>query len=160
MFDPDCTRSGRLKAGAKPLDSHFDAFDLPSEQIGHVVSEASSVGGGVERESVIVPASSEGQDVQPLEAQIDQGHVTTDSSNSSGEEFEAWPPVVGHYTVDIPADKRMWRNSNTKMFHLSHEDHVRVLLCGRRITGSFKEHSGTIRFDAAKCRQCFRQKDA
>ena len=94
------------------------------------------------------------------EAVEPEGHVTTDSSSSSGEEFTNWPKVVGHYKVDIPVDKSMWLNSNTKMFHLSHVEHVKILLCGRRITSSFKSHTEPIRFDAAKCRQCFRLKDS
>jgi hypothetical protein len=103
----------------------------------------------------------EPQDVELENQCIDlDGHVTTDSSSSSGEEFGAWAPVVGHYKVDIPGDKSLWLNTNTKMFHLSHVEHVKILLCGRRITSSFKSHTAPIRFDAAKCRQCFRLKDS
>eukprot|EP00435_Cladocopium_sp_Y103_P071235 s724_g37.t1 len=90
----------------------------------------------------------------------EEGHVTTDSSDSSDDGDMAWGPVVGHYEIELPADKSLWRNQNSKMFHLSHEEHVRVLLCGRRITASFVKHSGAVRFDSAKCRQCFRLKDS
>ena len=93
-------------------------------------------------------------DDEPLE-----GHVTTDSSDSSDEENRI-SPVVGHYTVDIPEDKRLLLNQNSKMFHLSIVDHSRILLCGRRVSQSFKQHEGQVRYDSAKCRQCFRLKDS
>ena len=85
--------------------------------------------------------------------------MTTDSSDCSEGEQQQWSPVVGHYVVELPPDKRLWKNCNSKMFHLSHEDHVRVLLCGRRISESFARHDGAVRFDSAKCRTCFRLKD-
>jgi hypothetical protein len=48
-----------------------------------------------------------GIDVQGPEAsQEGEGHLTTDSSDSSGEEIAAWAPVIGHYAVEIPADKK------------------------------------------------------
>ena len=87
------------------------------------------------------------------------GHLTTDSSDSSDNEMASWAPVVGHYHVEIPDDKQLWLNVHTKMYHLSHHDHERVLLCSRRISANFKRHTGPVRFDAAKCRQCFRLRD-
>ena len=97
--------------------------------------------------------------VEPVGPQ-DEGRLTTDSSDSSGEEITAWAPIVGHYNVVIPDDKRLWLNSSTKMFRLSHDEHIRVLLCGRRISANFNRHDGQVRFDSAKCRQCFRLKDS
>lgn len=85
-----------------------------------------------------------------VDSQDLSGHATTDSSDSSGEEISAGAPVVGHCIVDFPSDKSLWANRNTKMFHLSHSDCVRVLLCGRRVTTSFIRHEDPIRFDAAK----------
>ena len=159
-FDPDCTRSGRLKSGAKPLDSSWTASASGSSdlQTGQKAGfeEVSQEGNVVSLESqpVLQEHGVEGS------LDVDEGHVTTDSSSSSGDEISAWAPVVGHCRVDIPDSKRVWLNSNTKMFHLSHAEHVKILLCGRRITNSFKSHSEPIRFDAAKCRQCFRLKDS
>ena len=159
-FDPDCTRSGRLKPGAKPLDSNWTTAAFGSGEM-----QAGQKAGSEEVQTETNVSSLEPQPVlqeQVGEGAVDveEGHVTTDSSCSSGDEIAAWAPVVGHCKVDIPESKRLWLNSNTKMFHLSHAEHVRVLLCGRRITGSFKRHSEPIRFDAAKCRQCFRLKDS
>ena len=160
VFDPDSTRSGRLKPGAKPLDSNWTAAASGSgsaleSQFAEVITidESSFVD--------LTQPKRETQDAEhePPCVELD-GHVTTDSSCSSGEEFGTWAPVVGHYKVDIPLDKSLWQNTNTKMFHLSHAEYVRILLCGRRITSSFKSHSAPIRFDAAKCRQCFRLKDS
>jgi hypothetical protein len=160
VFDPDSTRSGRLKPGAKPLDSNWTAAASGSgsaleSQFAEVITidESSFVD--------LTQPKRETQDAEhePPCVELD-GHVTTDSSCSSGEEFGTWAPVVGHYKVDIPLDKSLWQNTNTKMFHLSHAEYVRILLCGRRITSSVKSHSAPIRFDAAKCRQCFRLKDS
>ena len=160
VLDPDSTRSGRLKPGAKPLDSNWTAAASGSGsalEIQHAevitIDESSLVD--------LTQPKSETQDVELETPCVElDGHVTTDSSSSSGEEFGTWAPVVGHYKVDIPVDKSLWLNTNTKMFHLSHAEYVRILLCGRRITSSFKSHSGPIRFDAGKCRQCFRLKDS
>ena len=159
-FDPDCTRSGRLKPGAKPLDSNWTTAAFGSGEV-----QAGQKTGSEEVQTETNVSSLEPQPVlqeQVGEGAVDveEGHVTTDSSCSSGDEISAWAPVVGHCKVDIPESKRLWLNSNTKMFHLSHAEHVKVLLCGRRISGSFKSHSEPIRFDAAKCRQCFRLKDS
>ena len=93
-------------------------------------------------------------------ANEDEGHITTDSSDCSEGDKPAWGPVVGHYLITLPEDKKLWVNRNSKMFHLSYEQHVEILLCGRRITESFQGHTGNVRFDAAKCRQCFRLKDS
>ena len=160
IFEPDCTRSGRLKSGAKPLSGEMQGSGVIPEvdlEMSHDLSEDGPTFVSMpepdhpaEREQVDCVA-----DVQDLE-----GHATTDSSDSSGADLPAWAPVVGHYVVTIPENKQLWMNSNTKMFHLSHRDHVKVLLCGRRITASFKKHDEQIRFDSAKCRQCFRLKDS
>ena len=162
QFEPDCARSGRLKSGAKPLTGEFQdscaGQDIDRQETVDLVSDGHSsdfelVG---EQNAVVKKEQSESMaDGQEL-----SGHATTDSSDSSGGEISAWAPVVGHYVVDIPADKSLWANKNTKMFHLSHSEHVRVLLCGRRVTASFVRHEDPIRFDAAKCRQCFRLKNS
>ena len=160
IFNPDNTRSGRLQPGAKPLDGNWTVGQACSSDASHdKMDDVVTVGHGDKLDSsghVTLPQepSADPEAVEP------EGHVTTDSSSSSGEEFTNWPKVVGHYKVDIPVDKSMWLNSNTKMFHLSHVEHVKILLCGRRITSSFKSHTEPIRFDAAKCRQCFRLKDS
>ena len=160
IFNPDNTRSGRLQPGAKPLDGHFTVGQASSGESSHDTAQDVFV---VEPENPLdkvgLATVPQEPSEDPLAAELG-GHVTTDSSSSSGEEFQHWPKVVGHYKVDIPGDKSMWLNCNTKMFHLSHIEHVKVLLCGRRITNSFKSHSEPIRFDAAKCRQCFRLKDS
>ena len=132
---------------------------LPTSESVQGCSEAASLAAESECEVVSKPTEQSAERLQVESAEVD-GHVTTDSSDSLGEEIEAWAPIVGHYKVDIPSDKRMWLNTNSKMFHLSHEEHVKFLLCGRRISDSFKSHTGQIRFDSAKCRQCFRLKDS
>ena len=159
-FDPDCTRSGRLKSGAKPLDSSWTASASGSSDL-HTgqktgFEEVSQEGNlvSVESQPVLQEQGVEGS------LDVDEGHVTTDSSSSSGDEIAAWAPVVGHCRVEIPDSKRVCLNSNTRMFHLSHAEHVKILLCGRRISKSFKSYAEPIRFDAAKCRQCFRLKDS
>ena len=159
-FEPDCTRSGRLKPGAASLDhvdivgvvpvdsaSQLDGATVATDDAGHVAaSETVDAGSGINVQG-------------PEASQEEEGHLTTDSSDSSGEEIAAWAPVIGHYAVEIPADKKRWLNSNTKMFHLSHDENVHML-CGRRISANFHRNESQVRFDSAKCRQCFRLKDA
>ena len=157
-FDPDCTRSGRLKANAIPLDQ-VEAFSFnPSGQQFHGVGASAQ---NVENMSegswqkVTVEGSTE-----PEAEDLGQGHITTDSSDSSGSECQAYAPVIGHYLIDVPEDKKLWLNKNSRMFHLSGAEHVKVLLCGRRITSGFREHQGEVRYDSAKCKRCFRLKDS
>jgi len=159
IFEPDCTRSGRLKEGAVSLDK-VEAFAFradESDQTVDFVSESKDTEEASEAswQKVGEPAHS-AQGSEPLDA----GHVTTDSSDSSAEEFVERTPVVGHYTIDVPDNKALWLNQNSRMFHLAFEDHVKVLLCGRRITMGFKKHRGSVRYDSAKCKQCFRLKDS
>ena len=161
-FEPDCTRSGRLKPGAQPLSGE-QVVQIPHvDKDFQAVSKVSSNKPACDEDAVSIsePCREGDKPESVLEVQEPEGHVTTDSSDSSGPELAAWAPVVGHCIVDIPADKQMWLNSNSKMCHLSHSEHVKVLLCGRRITNSFKKHDNPIRFDAAKCRTCFRLRNS
>lgn len=161
IFEPDNTRSGRLKPGAEPLDRAGVEPAVPREAQaeGQCGAESFSEQVAVSHESQSMQMSSDPHE-PVLDHVEDEGHVTTDSSDCSDEGRQAWSPVVGHYVIDLPPDKKLWRNCNSKMFHLSHEDHVRVLLCGRRISDSFTRHDGAVRFDSAKCRSCFRLKDS
>ena len=162
VFEPDNTRSGRLKPGAGSLDNFGTGLVFPEEKSGADASGA----------EVVHDDASEASDKQSCQkvsleppsqvdtANEDEGHITTDSSDCSEGDKPAWGPVVGHYLITLPEDKKLWANRNSKMFHLSYEQHVKILLCGRRITESFQGHTGNVRFDAAKCRQCFRLKDS
>ena len=160
VFEPDNTRSGRLRPGTGPLDrDDFVGMEPPSDSV-HVLSESATVDGRSELDA----QSKSFQSVPVLESDGAgpselEGHLTTDSSDSSGDEMASWAPVVGHYHVEIPDDKQLWLNVHTKMFHLSHKEHERTLLCSRRISANFKRHTDHIRFDSAKCRQCFRLRD-
>ena len=160
IFEPDCTRSGRLKSGAKPLSGEFHGSGVVAGVDLEMSHEFSMDDPATFPAPEPVHHDDRVQGENAADVQDLEGHATTDSSDSSGADLPAWAPVVGHYVVTIPQNKRLWMNSNTKMFHLSHLDHVKALLCGRRITNSFKKHDDQIRFDSAKCRQCFRLKDS
>ena len=162
IFEPDNTRSGRLKPGVGPIEQAVIGAEGTGPLSAAGRSEPEHADDGhqkqMETSSVLQDAV---QSHEPVSEDMEEeGHVTTDSSDSSETEEQAWGPVVGHYEVSLPSDKTLWKNHNSKMFHLSHESYVRVLLCGRRITDSFSRHEGAVRFDAAKCRQCFRLKDS
>ena len=93
-FDPDCTRSGRLKTNATPLDQ-VEAFSFkPNVQQFHQTEtqeqnvEKLSAGTGQK-----VPATSS---TEPGAGELEQGHVTMDSSDSSEGEGQTLSPVVGH----------------------------------------------------------------
>ena len=166
IFEPDNTRSGRLRADAVALDKVSCFADRVEPQVGQLfesnVSEPESQREDLDSDCRSWQKVSEAPNLDTdaqMDEQPDGGHVTTDSSDSSDEE-PGWAPVVGHYTISVADNKKLWLNSNSKMFHLSHIEHVKVLLCGRRIGQSFKEHSGLVRFDSAKCRQCFRLMDS
>ena len=160
IFEPDASRSGRLRADAVPLDRVEFFAQRAEEPVRADGSEPETRGDGDRSEtddkswqkvSEVIPDA-------PVEVHAD-GHVTTDSSDSSDGEH-AWAPVIGHYTISVPDSKSLWLNQNSKMFHLSYAEHVKVPLCGRRIGQNFKQHSGLVRYDSAKCRQCFRLKDS
>ena len=158
VFDPDCTRSGRLKANAIPLDQveavSFNPKVQQFQRVGSSVQNVENMSDG-SWQKITVEGSTE------LETEdLGQGHITTDSSDSSESECRAYAPVIGHYLIDVPADKKLWLNKNSRMFHLSGAEYVKVLLCGRRITSGFREHQGEVRYDSAKCKACFRLKDS
>ena len=140
IFEPDNSRSGRLKSGAVPLDSIdvlasvLSGAKIDSEPAIHLEASKSTDQG----------ASHVAQVEQP-EPQEDNGHITTDPSDSSSEEKKL-SPVVGHRLVDLPSDKRLWLNHNSKMFHLSRQERNNILLCGRRVAAGFRRHEGSVRF--------------
>ena len=103
-FDPDCTRSGRLKANAVPLDQ-VEAFSfnpsvqqLQSSKITEQNVENISEGSWQK----VTVESSAGPETEDLE----QGHITTDSSDSESE-GPTYSPVIGHYLIDVPEDKKL-----------------------------------------------------
>ena len=133
---------------------------MPTVNSVHAGSEAATFEAESECEVLSKPPEPLSEQCHVGPEEVD-GHVTTDSSDSSGEDIAAWAPIVGgHYSVDVPADKRMWL-TNSKMLHLSHEEpeeHVKFLLCGRRISESFNSHTGQIRLDILrqkKARLCW-----
>ena len=158
IFEPDASRSGRLRADAIPLDrvNFFSQCVEPPIQVDGSEPESKFDG---DRSEVDDKSWHKIAEETPAADTHADGHVTTDSNDSSGGET-AWAPVVGHYTITVPESKSLWLNQNSKMFHLSYAEHVKVLLCGRRIGPNFKQHSGLVRYDSAKCRQCFRLKDS
>ena len=157
VFEPDNSRGGRLQAGAVSLDRvDFFATGLGAQTIPREDSadpEGDAAHSEVGSWNVVRAEPDETNEVGL------EGHVTTDSSDSS-DEGERLSPVVGHYTVTVPSDKQLWKNHNSKMFHLSRSEYNNVLLCGRRVGQAFKKHEGLIRYDSAKCRSCFRLKDS
>lgn len=135
VFEPDNTRSGRLKETALTLDQL------------NLISSSNLSG---------VEASQENEPVQnPGETEAD-GHATTETDETDDESCFV-SPVVGHYELLIPQDKSILWNKATKMFHLAEKHHTNVLLCGRARSGNMTAHLGPIRFDSAKRKQCFRQ---
>lgn len=159
LFEPDNSRSGRLHAGVFPLDK-MDFMATGAETTGEPEKQEP------EPQKVAEAAESEDGSWQKVtEAVVGEvtepaaeGHLTTDSSDSS-DEGSKWGPVVGHYTITVPSDKQLRLNHNSKMFHLSSIEHNKILLCGRRVGQNFHKHGGLVRYDSAKCRQCFRLKD-
>ena len=158
VFEPDNSRSGRLNAGAMSLDKTVFFATAPDERVEHADALQSTEGDaeGSELESWNLIQSAE---TVPVEEPVLNGHITTDSSDSSDEEVRV-TPVVGHYEISIPSDKQLWLNQNSKMFHLTRMEYRNVLLCGRRVGQNFRRHEGLVRYDSAKCRMCFRLKDS
>ena len=158
IFEPDNSRSGRLKSGAIPLSS-IDALASVSSGAKTDLGDATRDAIDLEANKRTDQGSLQSGQVEQPEQQEDHGHITTDSSDSSSQE-DMLSPVVGHHLVELPPDKRLWLNHNSKMFHLSRQEHNNILLCGRRVTAGFRRHEGSVRFDSAKCRACFRLKES
>eukprot|EP00435_Cladocopium_sp_Y103_P010168 s4526_g2.t1 len=115
LFEPDNTRSGRLKPGAGPLD-RADLFadmsvhpQVPEPAVEESPREHVSTASDLQSwQKVSVVERNEGswQQVsgsldEPDGEQLLDGHITTDSSDSSNEGGDAWAPVIGHYTVEF-----------------------------------------------------------
>lgn len=142
IFQPDNTRSGRLQTGTQELSAGAMDLGVDSRNAANICKvENASLYDGV----ITVDSSS------------DDGHVTTSSSESSGDERCVVTPVVGHRAVDIPDTHVIWRNDSSKMFHLSLTGYQNVLCCGRRVSSNVVRFEGSLRFDSCKCKQCFRQ---
>ena len=139
-FQPDNTRSGRLRTGTPEFQGAFTAATREK-----VSGNICKVEHPQKVDAVIDLVSS------------DDGYATTSSSESSGDEHCVVAPMVGHRTVDIPETHGVWRNTSTKMFHLSLIENSSVLSCGRLITSNIVRVEEPLRFDACKCKQCFRQ---
>ena len=139
-FQPDNTRSGRLRTGTPEFDG---ASTAPSR--GKVSGDICKAEHPQKADAVI-----------DLESP-DEGYATTSSSESSGDEHCVVAPIVGHKSTDVPETHGVWRNKSTKMFHLSLIENSSVLSCGRLITSNVVRVEEPLRFDACKCKQCFRQ---
>ena len=147
VFEPDNSRSGRLHPDARNLDEQI--FQRSGETLGNAVETS------VEQ-SEKTQIKGEQTSVECIDLESDEdGHVTT-SSSSEDESLPLVSPVVGHYKVQIPENMKVWKNHSTKVFHLSNAEHSHYLVCGRKIVSHIKQHEAEIRFDAAKCKQCFR----
>lgn len=151
IFEPDNSRSGRLLSGTPGLYSSVSTgivLQPLAETHEPKLMEA------VKKEHPEVTSSEHDILVQSSD---DEGHITTSSSESSGDERCIVAPVVGHFRMPVPDEFHIWRNKNARMFHLSFCDHVQSLVCGRKVTSNMERHEGPIRFDSCKCKQCFRQ---
>jgi hypothetical protein len=158
VFEPDNSRSGRLNAGAMSLDKTVFFATAPEERVEHA-DTLQSTEGDAEGSELGSWNLIQSVDAVPVEEPVLNGHITTDSSDSSDEEVRI-TPVVGHYEISIPGDKQVWLNQNSKMFHLTRKEYRNILLCGRRVGQNFRKHEGLVRYDSAKCRMCFRLKDS
>ena len=106
IFSPDDTRSGRLKEGAVSLD-RVEAFSFNShvaEQPGKETSDEPDVEDISEKSWQKVAEAEKPAGAPELE---EEGHATTDSSNSSEGECAGESPVVGHYVISVPDDKAL-----------------------------------------------------
>jgi hypothetical protein len=158
VFEPDNSRSGRLNAGAMSLDKTV-FFATATEEGVENADTLQSTEGDAESSELGSWNLIKSVDAVPVEEPVLDGHITTDSSDSSDEDVRI-TPVVGHYEISIPGDKQLWLNQNSKMFHLTRKEYRNVLLCGRRVGQNFRQHEGLVRYDSAKCRMCFRLKDS
>ena len=108
---------GRVNPGAVDLDTSDFFVAEPDASVGQQEAAPQSEGYAVDSDFGswhVVKAA--GKQVSE-DAALD-GHATTDSSDSSDDGVQL-SPVVGHYTIQVPEDKQLWLNQNSKMFHLS-----------------------------------------
>ena len=133
-FRPDETRSGRFVEVPKDhdQDQKLHVFEISDEE--------NSVACNVKTEDA---------------GEASDGHVTTDSDSESAEDAVVMPSAPMR-TLTRPAGTKFWQRKKFKTFHLSMEDHNKFLLCGRKITDAHVSASDVQRFDAVKCRQCFK----
>ena len=137
---PDNTRSGRLRLGTPEFPK---AFAEPTREKVH--GDGCKLEHFQEADAVIDLMSS------------DDGYATTSSSESLGKESCIVAPVVGHRAPDIPDTHGVWKNLSAGMFHLSLIENSNVLSCGRLVSSNIVRFEEPLRFDACKCKQCFRQ---
>ena len=136
-FRPDETRSGRFvdveDSGSRPLPVEAVSSETAKTEVQLDSQAAFGVAEIVE---------------------VDSDHATTCSESSSGEEAIVMPKCPNR-TLLIPSGVDVWKHIKLKTVHLSLEGYVRVLACGRKITGNYQKGGVDIRFDFIKCKQCF-----
>ena len=160
IFEPDCTRSGRLRPGAAALDQ-FDLIGVAPVSRDGLASEEAVAFGDI---SLDTPAEvNQDKTLEPVEpvGQQDEGHLTTDSSDSSGEENYCLGPQLLVITLLPYQTIRDCGSTQAQRCFTCHMMNMFVSSCAAE--GSVpisNRHDGQVRFDSAKCRQCFRLKDS
>ena len=165
-FDPDATRSGRI---LKPCEvTHPEGTFAPGadfEGPGATQQPSSGVSSFVLVDDTVEPAleqaevvESERSPAMPLQAAVaGEPEEQQGSSSSSGEESEDVVPaksVVVPRPV-APPGTEMVRHVKLRTVHLAFEGFKRILVCGRAI-GPDHEFNPEVRWDFAKCKQCFK----
>ena len=143
-FNPDATRTGRFNKQLIP----DQAEDLGAESF--IEDEASRVDISVDVEKKMDEAE---QVVLSPKEPIDEGHITSSSSESDSDSVELNAPVKVFLPPVAPDGFKFVQNKRTKTLHLVDYKYPSGTCCGRLLDAHYTTPA-QIRYDSATCHVC------
>ena len=134
-FDPDDTRSGRIRRGGNKSVEVVEIKDEETEE--------------PNREEVVEESSS------------DSSSSSSSSDDSTVEEpaYDFGRAAKMFLPPAAPAGYRMWQHSKLKTLHLMADGNQRVFACGRTAGPNHLKDGFKARYDTPVCRFCFTRAD-
>ena len=148
FFDPDANRAGRFHKEFFPDDSE----DLGAERF----SEDASVRDDITTEVNKKLDEAENVVLSPDEP-LEEGHITSSSSESEAESVELEAPVKVFHPPSAPEGFRFVQNKRTKTLHLVDYKYPSGTCCGRLLDSNYVTPA-QLRYDSATCHVCKRHR--
>ena len=147
-FDPDASRAGRFHKEFLPDESE----DLGAEHF----SDDATV-----RHDVAVEVGKKLDEAEKVvlspEQQLEEGHITSSSSESESESVELAAPMRVFYPPEAPEGFKFVQNKRTKTLHLVDHRYPSGTCCGRLLDSNYMTPT-QLRYDSATCHVCKRHR--
>jgi hypothetical protein len=148
FFDPDANRAGRFHKEYLADDSE----DLGAERF----SEDESVRDDITTEVNTTLDEAENVVLSP-DLQLEEGHITSSSSESEAESVELEAPIKVFHPPSAPEGFKFVQNKRTKTLHLVDYKYPSGTCCGRVLDANYVTPT-QLRYDSATCHVCKRHR--